>query len=442
MFSVEEFSAILAFVAFGANFLGGSLLLLFNPRSRAVRWFAVFTMAQLLWLMLQGLHMLNELPSQWWRVYAVTVHLLPALFCAAALAQVRARSVWLPLLPVAIALLLLPLLMPDPVQSPLTPVWHGMGWGIPAVLYFRSRQLKSSPPLPPGSRVLNLILTAVVPAGVVGAIVLGGGFVFFFLPLMTIAAQLLIFTGVVHHRYYDIEVRAARSGELAAGAAERDRLALLGELAATIAHEVRNPLTGIRSLTQRIAEAPLEDEKRAHYAEVILGEITRLDRFVGNLTDMARRGNARDGDSAGPTELRPLFDDLCLLVDSRARRAGARIVAAPAEVSVGAPREPLAQALLNLLLNALAHAPEGSVVELGAEPRAGHIAIHVRDHGPGIPAELRERIFEPFHTDSGGTGLGLTVVRRLAQEHEWSLDLVDAQGGGAEFRLTVPAARA
>ena len=109
-----------------------------------------------------------------------------------------------------------------------------------------------------------------------------------------------------------------------------------------------------------------------------------------------------------------------------------------AGVSAPAAREPLAQALLNLLLNALAHAPEGTAVELRARETADAVELTVRDHGPGIPPEARERIWEPFHSGSGGTGLGLAVVRRLAREHAWKVEVGDAPGGGAEFRLTLP----
>jgi signal transduction histidine kinase len=358
---------------------------------------------------------------------------MPALFMGAALVQARdGRAGVLPFLPLLVALLLVPLMGGSPLASPLTPVWHAVGWGTPAIIYSRTRRLRQEH----GGRQLNLALTVMVPIGVVGAILLGGVFLRYLLPLMTIVIQLLIFTGVVYHRYYDIEVRAARSGELAAGAAQRDRLALLGELAATIAHEVRNPLTGIRSLTQRIAEGPLEEAKRSRYAEVILGEIARLDRIVGNLSDLARRNGATNAE-AGLTELRPLFEDLSLLLEARARRAGVRLVVLPLEPTAPSAREPLAQALLNLLINAVAHSPAGGTIELGSSRQRDRVTIHVRDQGPGVPPAERERIFEAFHTGSGGTGLGLTVVRRVAQEQDWTVEVVDAPGHGAEFRIHI-----
>src|SRR5690606_10604848 len=98
------------------------------------------------------------------------------------------------------------------------------------------------------------------------------------------------------------------------------------------------------------------------------------------------------------------------------------------------------QALLNLLLNALAHTPRGGVVTLSASA-GDRVTISVRDTGPGVPAAERSRIFEPFHTASvDGTGLGLSVVRRIARELDWELEVDDAPGGGAEFRIRLPAA--
>ena len=425
-------AAAVAWIALGASLMATALLVLFNPRSTAVRWYAAFVALQLVWLALQGLLVLNALPVAWRLVYHYDVHFMPALFTAAALAQMRGRTDALTFVPIAVALLVLPLLGWLPLSSPLTPLWHGIGWGVPAIIYARQRRRS----LTPGGRALNLALALMVPIGVLGAILLGGVFLAFLLPLMILLIQFLLFLGVVYHRYYDIEVRASRTGELAASAAERDRLALLGELSATIAHEVRNPLTGIRSLAQRLAEEPLEQEKRSRYVEVILGEIGRLDRIVANLGDVARRNGAPE--RGGRTELQPLLEDLGLLVESRARRAGVRFASVAGVAEAPAAREPLAQALLNLLINAIEHSPPGSTVEIGALRGDRRVSVYVRDQGPGIPVADRERVFDAFHTGRGGSGLGLAVVRRVAEEQGWTIELTDATGGGAEFRIHIP----
>jgi signal transduction histidine kinase len=319
--------------------------------------------------------------------------------------------------------------------------WQALTWGSAAVLHFTDRPADRLR-VQGGELALKLVLLVIVPLAVIGVIVLGGAFLLYVMPLITILIQFLIFIGVVHHRFYDIEVRAARTGDLAVHAAEQERLALLGELSATLAHEIRNPLTGMRSLTQRLAEPDVDEGRRTRYAGVILGEIGRLDRIVSNLLDLSRRTGVRDT-RAVATPLDPLFGDLALLVDGRARRAQVTIEHDGAGLTVAAPRDALAQALLNLLINAIAHSPHGGRVHLGTLPLpGGRVEVRVMDSGPGVPADERLRVFEPFHTQGLGAGLGLAVVRRLARELEWEAGVGDAPGGGACFYLRVPAAAA
>jgi two-component system, NtrC family, sensor histidine kinase HydH len=252
--------------------------------------------------------------------------------------------------------------------------------------------------------------------------------------------QLLSLVGIARLRFYDIEVRAARTGEIAAGAAEAERLAIVGELSASLAHEIRNPLTGVRSLAQRLAEEEIEDSRRRRYAGVILEEVGRVERLVTRLLELARRTSV---ESAPPAmvPLAPLFEDVQLLLTGRTERAGVRLHIDARGVITPVPREPLAQALLNLLLNAVAHTPRGGAVHLFASTSGEGLEIAVRDSGPGVPPRERERIWEPFHSDSGGTGLGLAVVRRLAREHGWQVAVGDSPSGGAEFRLLLPAGK-
>jgi signal transduction histidine kinase len=134
----------------------------------------------------------------------------------------------------------------------------------------------------------------------------------------------------------------------------------------------------------------------------------------------------------------PLFDDLALLVGSRAEKGRVRLSVDANGTVAHAAREPLAQAMLNLLLNALAHAPEGTAVELRARHSDAGADITVRDHGPGIAASELERIWEPFY--SGGSGTGLGFGRRPPPGPRARVG-----GGGGErggWRRGVPAAGA
>jgi signal transduction histidine kinase len=219
---------------------------------------------------------------------------------------------------------------------------------------------------------------------------------------------------------------------------EIERLAVVGELAASVAHEVRNPLTGVRSMAQRLEEEEISEQKRRQYAGLIVREIGRVEGIVARLLGMARWSPA-PVDGGETTPLEPLFEDVALLVASRAERAGVEVRVDAGGLSALVARETLAQVLLNLLLNAVAHSPRGGLVELAARNRDERVEIAVRDQGPGVPAADRLRVFEPLYSGTGGTGLGLAVVRRIADENGWSVVVGDAPSGGAEFRVEIPA---
>ena len=439
----DPIAAAIAFAALGANALATALFLLFNPRSGAVRWFAFFLTAISLWLLAAGVIALSGDDGGGWTVArSAAVSALPVLFLASMLAHVRVGPRWLPWGMAGAGVLLLPL----PTMAMLSGggaatwavvTWHVVGWGGGIVVDRRlgSSRRRVGEPRRVRHAVDGLLLLPAV--AVVAGFTLGGpAFFSYVMPLIVVGIHLVLFVGVVWLRFYDIEVRAARSGEIAADVAEAERLAAVGELAASVAHEVRNPLTGVRSLAQRMAGEEVDPERWRRYATVIVAEVGRIDRIVGNLLELARRG-PRWAESGKPTELAPLFQDLVLLTAARAERGSVRLEVDAGDVAAPAPREALAQALLNLLLNAIRHSPPGGTVRLIARP-GDPMEIRVRDQGPGVPPGDRERIFEPFHTGAGGTGLGLSVVRHLARELDWGLSVADAPEGGAEFRIRIP----
>jgi signal transduction histidine kinase len=435
-------AAAIAFFAFGVLFLGSVLMLLFNPRSREVRWWVAFQIANLVWLGAQGVAFAAGMFPQMLSLLGSTTHVMAGLFVAFAVSDEHRWPRWAPWVPVALALALLPVLKASVVRefmNWLPAAWHIGMWGLGTVLLTRSNW-KSSDMSLADSRLLRMIvgmLVVVAPVALIGGVWIGHAMWAYAMPLLVVWIQIILFIGVARLRFYDIEVRAARTGDLAAEAAEQERLAVLGELSASLAHEIRNPLTGVRSLAQRLSEEEIEPVKRRRYAHVILEEVDRLERLVANLLGMARREPKREA-SAKVTDVAGLFADLALLLRTRAERARVRLVPNAVVAQAEAPREALAQALLNLLLNAIRHAPPGSAVHLLSEPAAGGIRLVVRDEGEGVRPADRERIFEPFYSGAGGTGLGLAVVRRLVREHGWTIELEDAPGGGAEFRLVVP----
>jgi CubicO group peptidase (beta-lactamase class C family)/signal transduction histidine kinase len=432
-----------AFFALGVTFFATLLLLLFNPRSSGVRWYALFQLSILVWLFAQGAGFLTGDWETWRPWMSGAVHLSPGFFLAFAIMQ-TARRLPLALLAIGIGVALLPIdqrSMTTHYAEPLLLAWTIGGWVLATWLF--ARMMGSEKRGTPGEqrlgRTLLVGISLVMPVGIVGSLLMRGSVGIYFMPAAMVWIQALLFVGVARLRFYNIEVRAVRTGELAAAAAEQERLAVVGELSASLAHEIRNPLTGVRSLAQRLAEEEIPEDKRRRYASVILEEVGRVERLVANLLGIARRApRVRDADARTP--LAPLFDDLALLVAGRAEKAGVRVAADARGLTAASAREPLAQALLNLLLNAVAHTPAAGTISLLAREEDGGVTVAVRDTGPGVPREQRERIWEPFHSGGDGTGLGLAVVRRLAREEGWTVDVDDAPGGGAEFRIHLPAA--
>ncbi len=455
----EILVAIIAFFALGATLLGMIFQLFVDPRSRPLRWFLLFEADIALWLGLQGWIFARGEIGGLGPFYEASVHMLPGLFLAATLVDVRGWSDLRAVVVVAVSAALLPIsvggLIGDTPRGGLAIlVWQILGWTAGSLLHFGDRRHRGASVDPAVRRRLGravaVTLMLIGPLAVVVGWLAGGDFFAFVMPLLVVGIEILIMFGIVHLRFYDIEVRAVRSGETAARAAEMERLAVVGEMAASFAHEVRNPLTGVRSLAQRLAEEDLPDDKRRSYADLIVREVGRVEGIVARTLGLARRAPETGG---GPTPLAPLFGDLTLLVAGRAERGGVELQLESDGLSCAAAREPLAQALLNLLLNAVAHSPRGGAVELLARrPEDGHggatapggsddpgaVEIVVRDQGPGIPASERARVFEPLYSGTGGTGLGLAVVRRIAEELGWSVTIRDAPGGGAEFRLGIP----
>ncbi len=438
---IDPLAAALALFAFGVLFAGTAMMLLLAPHSRGMRWWALFQCVSLVWLGAQGWAHAAGPRSELWALVSGAVHLLPAFFLAFALVEGLRRPDRDALLAVVFGVLTLPIdarsLMSEYGEWFLAG-WQVIGWSLGTILLVRGRARE---PWEPGiDRRLGFAVAALLvlvgPISLLGGLLLGRAMWIYAMPLGVVWIQLLVFVGVARLRFYDVEVRARRTGELAAEAAEQERFAVLGELSASLAHEIRNPLTGVRSLAQRLAEEEVDEPRRRRYASVVLEEVGRVERLVSNLLGVAKRP-AR-GRATGSTRLEELFDDLLLLLGARAGKAGVRLVSDAGRLDAPVAREPLAQALLNLLLNAVAHSPEGGKVELLARGGEEAVEVLVRDEGPGVPGAMRERIWEPFFTGGAGTGLGLAVVRRLVREQGWTVEAGDAPGGGAEFRLRIP----
>jgi signal transduction histidine kinase len=221
--------------------------------------------------------------------------------------------------------------------------------------------------------------------------------------------------------------------------AQSERLAALGRMAATVAHEVKNPLSAIKSIAQVLREDDYLKREYARDLELIVGETDRLSRSVTQMLSFARTAPRADE----PRRAGELLDSVVMLFRKEAAARGVTLKAETAahdEELDGASAASLRDALTNLLLNALHATPAGGRVTLSAGAEGGRLAVTVADTGPGVATDQRERIWEPFYTTKQrGTGLGLAIVRKRIEEVGGQARLVTSRPGeGARFELTLP----
>lgn len=221
--------------------------------------------------------------------------------------------------------------------------------------------------------------------------------------------------------------------------AESERLAILGQMAATVAHEIKNPLSAIKSIAQVMKEDASLSAEYARDLSLIVGETDRLSQSVTQLLSFARTSNP----SEQATRLEDLIGSVVVLFQASAREQKIQLsfeVESTAHVG-GAVVPAVRDAFSNLLLNALQATPAGGSVRIAARPEGKEFLIIVKDSGPGVPADLSKRIWEPFFTTKQrGTGLGLAIVRKRMQEIGGLARLLTTERGmGATFELRVPA---
>lgn len=221
-----------------------------------------------------------------------------------------------------------------------------------------------------------------------------------------------------------------------------ERLAAVGQLAAGVAHEIRNPLTAIRSTMQYLLRGLDPDEPRSQLVSELLSEVDRINSTVGGLLSLSQGAGHRREE----VDLRATLAGVVHLLQAQAAEQGVEIhsdLAAGAPVVLGDAGQ-LRQVFLNLLLNALQATPHGGSIEVRLVPwqpwqssaRRGWVEIRIADTGPGIPAHHLRKVFDPFFTTKReGTGLGLAICHGIVEQHEGEIHLHTGKGTTALVRL-------
>jgi signal transduction histidine kinase len=240
--------------------------------------------------------------------------------------------------------------------------------------------------------------------------------------------------------FYNQQSHMERIRSLEAEVAQQERLSAMGNLAATVAHEIRNPLNAISMGLQRLKAEfrPTQDEDQySRFIELTQSEVHRLNSIVEQFLSLAR-----------PLDLKPealdveaVLNELATFVEVDAKRSHVEInvKAAPHLPPLKADRNYLKQLLLNLILNGVQAMPEGGTLTLEAGRSNSHLSLWVTDTGIGIPEEMLPKIFEPYFTSkSNGSGLGLAIARRIAEAHGGTLTVESEVGNGSRFQASLP----
>ena len=255
-----------------------------------------------------------------------------------------------------------------------------------------------------------------------------------------------------------IQEQAAKLAELEEQLRTTDRLAIVGELSASLAHEVRNPLGAIQGAVEILRDEVPKDPNTEKFFEILLQETRRLSDVVENYLGLARK----EKHILSRFDVREVLQTSMILFEKSARKAGI-------ELELDLPDYPitiygdaiqLQQIMLNLLLNAREAMPHGGRIEIVCRlvsdedrpekpspsgkpatliPEWEWVQIQVRDTGMGIPPENLNRIFDPFFTTKArGTGLGLAIVKRIVEKNGWQIAVESAPGKGTTFNLRIP----
>ncbi len=238
-------------------------------------------------------------------------------------------------------------------------------------------------------------------------------------------------------------IRALRTkAEMERRLAQSQRLSALGNLAAGVAHEIGNPLNGIKLTISHLknisSQHELDETSFKMYADSMLAEVDRLDAIVRDFLTLAKEREP----AFQPYDLNTLINETIHLIEKDARKRGLEI-ATDIQASAGQIHidpQMLKGAILNIIINAMEASEKKQIIKVSLAESNGQIVLKIADEGCGIPPEIAYRVFDPyFSTKESGTGLGLPITRTIIEKHNGEIAFESGEGKGTTVTVTLPA---
>jgi signal transduction histidine kinase len=260
-------------------------------------------------------------------------------------------------------------------------------------------------------------------------------------PIVVNLLAVAVVTALASYLAERLRITGGHLEEATLRAEQAERLAALGRLAAGLAHEIRNPLGSIAGSIELLRTGGTLSEEDQELCEIVEREAARLNDLVGDMLDLSRpRAPAKT-----TVELASVARDLVKLAAKSGRGADVRArYEGPSSAPVLADAAQMRQVVWNLMRNAIQASSAGDeVVVRVRDTGRGDRLLEVVDHGPGIPPEALPRLFDAFFTTrSHGVGIGLAVVKRILDDHGFSVEVDSEEGRGTTLRVRIPAASA
>jgi two-component system, NtrC family, sensor kinase len=251
------------------------------------------------------------------------------------------------------------------------------------------------------------------------------------------ARQAAALAGQLAHLEEQQRALNARLTSAESGMLQAARLAAVGQLAASIAHEINNPLYAARNCLFLLGEDLPPNLKESEYLTIARDQLSRIAGIIERMRDFYRPSR---GDLA-PTNLNQLLEGTLALAGLNTRHAAIEVIFAPATdlPPVLGNADQLRQVFLNLILNAIDAMPQGGTLTVRTIAGPSVVVTEIEDSGVGIPEDIRSRLFEPFFTNKpNGTGLGLSISAHIVTQHGGQIEVDSVAGHGSTFRIVLP----